>query len=118
MAHLGKCWRCCTASTAFGSCQTAKFLLVNVSADLRTLYAAFLLVIAKVNPAVNTRVIDVVRDLAQAVVVQLQNDAGTCRSRESDPVRPVAENSRQDLARRVTRACVGRRIAGKASRHD
>src|SRR5689334_1569730 len=83
---------------------TPEFLLVDKSADLPALDSAFLLVEPEVYPPVDARVVDIVCDRAQGVV--LQHESWHRRAREHDRVRSIAENPRQDFARGVTRAGV------------
>src|SRR5215469_9440812 len=98
------------------SATPAEVVPVDVGADTASQPAAHLLIEAEVDPTVNTRIVDVVRDLLESGVVQ--DHVGNGRVRERDVVGSAAEDLLGDRPRRVARGCMGRRIARETGRDD
>src|SRR4051794_3395854 len=105
-------------STAFASRRVIpaapQRIPMHVDADLASEPGAGFLVEAEVDAAIDARVVDVVRDLAQVAV--LERHPGERRIVEHDEMMAPAKGAFEHLARRGARAAMRRGVARKARR--
>src|SRR5213593_4695275 len=95
---------------------TAQIMLGDVGRDVAPQTATNLLLEPEVDPAVDTRVVNIVRDLLERRVVK--GDPGDRGIRESDRMATGAIQSAKDLGTAARSARVVRRVTREARRRD
>src|SRR5262245_17272940 len=94
----------------------AEVLAVDILADQATLLGTCVLVETEVNTAIYACVVDVIRDLPEAGVVEVY--VRYSRTPQIDRLAPASVDALENLACRIAQGGVCRRIARKTRRDD